>query len=163
MMEASESAAQAEGFSVVIGARRTIAHAPSDVYALLSDLRQHWPLLGGDLVDAGIVDGSDDGSAELILRGPFPGLERRVVTRITYAVPDSAFGGEATAGSTLAAIDWRLAPAGDGATEVSFDVGIDPGGLRDKVLVAAARPWLQRRCGQVLARLERELAKADRG
>ncbi|MGH2960516.1 MAG: SRPBCC family protein, partial [Solirubrobacterales bacterium] len=117
--------------------------------------------LGADLVDAGIVDGSDEGSAELLLRGPFPGLERRVVTRITYALPDVAFGGEAVAGSTLAAIDWRLAPAAGNSTEVSFDVGIDPGGLRDKLLVSAARPWLQRRCGQVLARLERELAKTD--
>jgi hypothetical protein len=159
-MVALESAAQADAYSVVIGARRTIPFSQAEVYALLSDLRQHWPLLGADLVDAGIVDGSDEGSADLLLRGPFPGLERRVVTRITYAVPDSAFGGEATAGSTHAAIDWRLASAGARATEVSFDVGIDPGGLRDKLLVAAARPWLHRRCGQVLARVERELEKA---
>jgi hypothetical protein len=159
-MEAAESASRSEGFSVVIGAQRTIPHVPSEVYGLLSDLRQHWPLLGGDLVDAGIVDGSEDASAELLLRGPFPGLERRVITRITYAVPDTAFGGEAIAGSTRAAIDWRLALAGGKSTEVSFDVGIDPGGMRDRLLVAAARPWLQRRCGQVLTRLERELAVA---
>lgn len=161
-MEASEAVAQADEFSIVIGARRTVRFEQAEVYALLSDLRQHWPLLGADLVDADLVDGSEEGSADLLLRGPFPGLERRVVTRITYAVPDSAFGGEATAGPTHAAIDWRLAPAGEGATEVSFDVGIDPGGMRDKLLVAAARPWLHRRCVQVLARLERELAKADR-
>lgn len=159
-MEAAESTARAEGFSIVVGARRTIEHAPSVVYALLSDLRQHWPLLGADLVDAGIVDGSDEASAELLLRGPFPGLERKVVTRITYAVPDTAFGGEAVAGATRAAIDWRLTPAVGAATEVSFDVGIDPGGVRDRLLVAAARPWLQHRCGQVLSRLEREL-RAD--
>lgn len=159
-MEATESAAPADDFSIVIGARRTIGFSQADVYAFLSDLRQHWPLLGADLVDAGIVDGSDEGSADLLLRGPFPGLERRVVTRITYAVPDSEFGGEATAGSTRAAIDWRLTSAGARSTEVSFDVGIDPGGLRDKLLVTAARPWLHRRCGQVLARLERELEKA---
>lgn len=156
-MEAAESASRAEGFSVVVGARRTVPHAPAIVYALLSDLRQHWPLLGADLVDAGIVDGSDEESAELLLRGPVPGLERSVVTRITYAVPDSAFGGEAVAGSTRAAIDWRLAPVRSESTEVSFDVGIDPGGVRDRLLVAAARPWLHRRCGQVLRRLEHEL------
>lgn len=159
-MEAFEATVQDGDFSIVIGARRTIRFPQADVYSLLSDLRQHWPLLGADLVDAGIVDGSDEGSADLLLRGPFPGLERRVVTRITYAVPDTAFGGEATAGSTFAAIDWRLASAGAGSTEVSFDVGIEPGGLRDKLLVTAARPWLHRRCGQVLARLERELEKA---
>jgi hypothetical protein len=158
-MEAAESVSRAEGFSVVIGARRTLPHAPAIVYGLLSDLRQHWPLLGADLVDAGIVDGTEEESAELLLRGPFPGLERSVVTRITYARPDSAFGGEAVAGQTRAAIDWRLAPSTGGATEVSFDVGIDPGGVRDRLLVAAARPWLQRRCGQVLKRLEHELAQ----
>jgi hypothetical protein len=156
-MEAAESASRAEAFSVVVGAHRTLPYSPAVVYGLLSDLRQHWPLLGADLVDAGIVDGSEEGSAELLLRGPFPGIERSVVTRITYAVPDSAFGGEAIAGSTRAAIDWRLEPAGPESTEVSFDVGIDPGGVRDRLLVAAARPWLQRRCGQVLRRLEREL------
>jgi hypothetical protein len=157
MMEAAESG---EVYDVVIGAERTVRFPPATVYALLSDLRQHWPLLGADLVDADIVDGSQEESADLLLRGPFPGLERRVTTRITYAVPDSSFGGEAIAGPTRAAIDWRLAPAELESTRVSFDVGIDPGGIRDRLLVAAARPWLQRRCGQVLKRLERELEKA---
>lgn len=156
-MEAADTAVRAEGFSVVVGARRELPFAPAVVYELLSDLRQHWPLLGADLVEAGIVDGSEDESAELILRGPFPGLERHVITRITYAVPDSSFGGEAIAGETRAAIDWRLTPVGREGTEVSFDVGIDPGGIRDRLLVTAARPWLHRRCGQVLAHLEREL------
>jgi hypothetical protein len=156
-MEAAEAQARAAQFAVVVGASRTIAHARSEVFALLSDLTRHWPLLGADLVEAGIVDGTGAESAELLLRGPIPGLERRVVTRITYSVPESAFGGLATAGSTEAAIDWRLDVAGAGVTLVAFNVGIDPGGVRDRLLLAAARPWLQRRCGQVLARLEREL------
>lgn len=156
-MEAADVAARGAEFSVLVGARRTIGYPNSKVYELLSDLRRHWPLLGADLVEADIVDGSNDASAELLLRGPVPGLERRVITRITYDVPDTAFGGEALAGSTRVAIDWRLSPAADDATEVSFDVGIDPGGIRDRLLVTAARPWLLRRCGQVLARLEREL------
>lgn len=156
-MEAAEVQARAAEFSVVVGASRTIPHPRPDVFALLSDLTRHWPLLGADLVEAGIVDGTGAESADLLLRGPVPGLERRVVTRITYSVPDSAFGGLATAGSTQAAIDWRLDEAGAAATLVAFNVGIDPGGLRDRMLLAAARPWLQRRCGQVLRRLEREL------
>lgn len=161
-MEASEAAARIAEHSVVVGAERTVARPQGAVYALLSDLRRHWPLLGADLVRAGIVDGSGEESAELLLRGPFPGVERTVVTRVTYDVPDTAFGGEAVAGETRAAIDWRLEPDGDGATAVSFAVGIEPGGLRDRLLVAAARPWLQRRCGQVLERLERELLGEDR-
>lgn len=156
-MEASEARALAEEFEIVIGARRTIARPTDEVYELLADLERHWPLLGGDLVEGGLVEGSGEESAELILRGPVPGLQRRVVTSVTYAVPNSAFGGLAVAGRTRAAIDWRLEPAGDDSTEVSFSVGIDPGSISDRLLVAGARPWLQRRCGQVLARLEREL------
>jgi carbon monoxide dehydrogenase subunit G len=148
-----------EDFAVVIGASRSIAHPPAEVFALLSDLRRHWPLLGADLVDAGIVDGTDDDSAELILRGPIPGLERHIITRVTYSHPDTSFGGDATAGATHAVIDWQLSPEGDGSTLVEFNVGVDPGGVRDRVLVAASKPWLQRRCGQVLKRLERELDK----
>lgn len=156
-MTGAEARAAAQEFEIVVGARRVIPCATDDVYAFLSDLEKHWPLLGGDLVEAGIVDGSGRESAELILRGPIPGLTRRVVTSVTYAVPGSAFGGEAVAGSTRAAIDWRLVAADDDSTEVSFNVGIDPGGVRDRLLVNGARPWLQRRCGQVLARLEAEL------
>lgn len=145
---------------VSVGALRVVPFVPSVVYALLSDLTQHWPLLGGDLVEAGIVPETGAESAELILRGPLPGLTRRVVTQITYAEPESAFGGEAVAGETRASIDWRLAPDGKAATRVSFDVGIDPGSRRDRLLLAAARPWLQRRCDLVLERLEAELAGA---
>lgn len=156
-MEAVEVGARSGEFEIVVGARRTVDYSPAEVFALLSDLERHWPLLGGDLVEAGIVDGSGAESAELLLKGPVPGLQRRVVTRVTYSRPDSAFGGDAVAGSTRAAIDWRLEPVGEDATEVSFSVGVDPGGIRDRLLVATARPWLQRRCGQVLSRLEREL------
>ncbi|MFT4049001.1 MAG: SRPBCC family protein [Solirubrobacterales bacterium] len=156
-MIAAEAPARRE-HEVSIGARRSVPFEVRAVYELLSDLTKHWPLLGGDLVEAGLVDPSEADSAELILRGPFPGVTRRVVTRVTYAVPESAFGGEAVAGSTLASIDWRLAAEGAGVTVVSFDVGIDPGGMRDRLLLGAARPWLSRRCQQVLERLERELS-----
>lgn len=142
--------------TVFVGARRTVAHPPALVFALLSDLNRHWPLLGGDLVEGGTLSDNED-SAELILRGPLPGLERCVRTRVTYSTPDTAFGGVAIAGSTEATIDWRLAPAAGGATEVAFDVGIAPGGLRDRLLVAAARVWLERRCRRVLVRLSDEL------
>lgn len=157
MTRAEAAAARTAGYEIVVGSRRRVPYSPAVVYALLSDLTRHWPLLGGDLIEAGIVDGSGAESAELLLRGPLPGISRRVVTRVTYASENSAFGGEAVAGSTRAAIDWKLEPDGGGATAVSFDVGIDPGSLRDRLLVQAARPWLARRCALVLSRLEREL------
>lgn len=139
---------------VSVGAQRRVPHSPSAVYALLSDLSRHWPLLGRDLVDAEIRERS----AELILRGPVPGVRRHVATQVTYAEPDSAFGGEAVAGATRASIGWRLRAEAETETLVAIDVGIDPGGRSDRLLLAAARPWLIRRCGRVLARLERELS-----
>lgn len=154
-MAESEAGAAVYG-TVIVGARRTVAHPPALVFALLSDLDRHWPLLGGDLVEGGMLGGNED-SAELILRGPLPGFERCVRTRVTHSTPDTAFGGVAVAGSTEATIDWRLAPASGGATEVALDVGITPGGLRDRLLVATARVWLERRCRRVLIRLADEL------
>lgn len=135
-----------------------ILRSASDVYALLADLTRHWPLLGGDLIEAGIVEGERSGAADLVLRGPLPGIRRRVRTRVTYANADTGFGGEAIAGDTRAAIDWQLAARGASITDVSFAVAIEPGGLRDRLLIAGARGWLARRCELVLERLENELS-----
>jgi hypothetical protein len=146
---------------VVIGARRRIGHSREDVFALLTDLRRHWPLLGADLVEADLVDGAGGDGATLILRGPFPGLQRRVVTEVVESRPYDLFRGEARAGSTIAMIEWQLSEdGGPGASDVTFRALIDPGGFRDRFLVNAARPWLSRRCAQVLKRLEEELGVA---
>jgi hypothetical protein len=146
------------GERIVIGARRSIDHSPRAVFDLLTDLKRHWPLLGADLVEAGLVDGSNGDSASLIVRGPFPGLQRTVVTRVIESQPYDLFRGEATAGSTAAIIEWQLSEDGSpGAADVTFRALIEPGGIRDRFLVNAARPWLTRRCAQVLRRLEQEL------
>lgn len=144
--------------SVKVGASREIAVGAEQIHDLLSDLTRHWPLLGADLIEAGLVDGSGNQSARLILRGPLPGVERQVTTRVTHDEPPERFGGIAEAGRTHALIDWRLHQNGDGFTRVSFGAEIFPGGRRDRLLVAFARPWLQLRCKQVLERLEAELA-----
>lgn len=145
------------GEPIVIGAERLVAARTSEVFALLSDLSRHWPLLGADLINARIVDGSGNESAELLLKGPLPGVSRRVVTRVTHVTPDRAFGGVAEAEPSIARIDWRLDPAAGQATQVIFTVEIEPVGARDRLLLAAARGWLGRRCEAVLDRLEHEL------
>lgn len=154
---AGGSIAAAGTGTVVVGARRVVAAPATEVYALLSDLRRHWPLLGGDLVEGGLSDG-DGRAAQLLLRGPLPWIRRRVDTHVTHAQPDTAFGGTATAGSTHARIDWRLSAGHVDGTEVSFSVGIVPGGHRDRLMLLLARPWLVRRCARVLGRLEDALA-----
>lgn len=144
------------GDVIVIGARRRIAASPQAVFELLTDLRRHWPLLGADLVDADLGDGGE--GASLILRGPIPGLHRTVVTQVIDSRPHEFFSGEARAGSTVALIEWQLSEDGvPEASDVTFRARIAPGGLRDRVLINAVRPWLSRRCAQVLERLEVEL------
>lgn len=141
---------------VKVGASRDIARDASAIHDVLCDLRRHWPLLGADLIEADLVNGSR--SARLLLRGPIPGIEREVTTQVTHDEPPERFGGVAEAGRTRALIDWRLHQNGDAVTTVRFGAEIFPGGRRDRLLVAMARPWLQLRCRQVLERLEAELA-----
>lgn len=115
-------------------------------------------MLGADLIEADLVDGSQGDSATLILRGPLPGIQRTIVTRVIESKPYELFRGEATAGSTVAVIEWQLSEGERAKTcDVTFRARIDPGGLRDRMLVNAVKPWLSRRCSQVLARLGEEL------
>lgn len=148
---------------IVVGAEREVGAEVGEVFALLSDLARHWPLLGGDLLDARILDDGGAGSAELRLRGPLPGISRKVTTRVTHVTHERAFGGEALAGASSARIDWRLDPVvADASTQVIFTVDITPVGRRDRLLMRAARGWLDRRCEAVLDRLEEELAGEQR-
>lgn len=144
---------------VRVQASRDIRRAAAEIHDLLSDLTRHWPLLGADLLEADIVDGSEHQSARLLLRGPIPGIEREITTQVTHDHPPERFGGVAEAGRTRARIDWHLHQNGDDFTTVRFGAEIFPGGRRDRLLVTMAKPWLQLRCRQVLERLEAELAR----
>lgn len=157
-MDVAELSPRLEDAAVVeVSARRVVSSPPQTVYTLLSDLRRHWPLLGAELIEARIVDNEERSGAVLLVGGPIPGIRREIVTRITVARPDQHFGGEAVAGQTVAAILWRLTRADSGGCAVELSATIAPGGWRDRLLVAAARPWLTRRCAAVLEQLEREL------
>lgn len=156
--DSSAGVARVESDSVDFGASRRLEHPAADVYEVLSDLRRHWPLLGSDLIGARIIDATSAERAELIVGGPLPGLRKRVLTNVTETDPPRLFAGEARADDTLARIVWRIEPLGDEACEVEFTAAVFPGGLRDRLLVSAVRPWLARRCEQVLERLDEEMA-----
>lgn len=156
--DSTTGTARAAADSIDFGASRRLEHSAEDVYELLSDLRRHWPLLGSDLIGARIIDASSAERAELIVGGPLPGLRKRVLTNVTETDPPHLFAGEAHVDDTLAHIVWRIEPIGDAACEVEFTASVFPGGLRDRLLVAAVRPWLSRRCEQVLERLDEEMA-----
>lgn len=152
----------ADRFAVTVDANRDIDRPAQHVFDVLRDLRRHWTLLGTDLIHARLVDGSDADRAELLVGGPFPGVRRRIVTRVTDSRPPHYFAGEAVADSTVAMIDWAIDVNGGQGCTVTLRARIDPGGVRDRLLVAAARPWLAGRCAQVLGRLERELMDEQR-
>jgi len=71
---------------VVIGARRRIGHSREDVFALLTDLRRHWPLLGADLVEADLVDGAGGVCADR-----FPGFSAGWSPRSSNRDPMTCF------------------------------------------------------------------------
>lgn len=148
--------------AVSVDAAREIERPAAQVFELLRDLRQHWSLLGSDLIRARLVEGSDADRAELLVSGPFPGIRRRIVTRVTHSEPPTFFAGEAVADSTVAQISWKIDANGGDSCVVTLRADIEPGGVRDRLLVVAARPWLAGRCAQVLHRLERELGPARR-
>lgn len=156
--DSAAGAARAESDSIDFGATRRMGHSATDVYELLSDLRRHWPLLGSDLIHARIIDASSAERAELVVGGPLPGLRKRVLTNVTETDPPRLFAGEAWADETMARIVWRIEPTSESACEVEFSASVFPGGLRDRLLVSAVRPWLARRCEQVLERLDEEMS-----
>lgn len=143
--------------SVSVDAAREIGQPAAQVFEFLRDLRQHWTLLGSDLIKARLVEGSDADRAELLVGGPLPGIRRRIITQVTHSDPPTYFAGEAVADSTVALISWQIDPNGGDSCVVTLRAEIEPGGVRDRLLVTAARPWLTSRCAQVLQRLEREL------
>lgn len=162
----------------MIHASRRVAHPPERVFALLADLRRHWPLLGDSLAEAELNDGTGLGGAVLTLRvRPWPA--RRVVTRVLVCEPPSLLAGDAYAGGSRARIEWRIAGDRQGedsaeagqvaaagqavasgqtaAAAVSLSAVIDPAGPLDRLLAVLLRPWLRHNCRAVLHRLEREL------
>ncbi|MFY9487738.1 MAG: SRPBCC family protein, partial [Solirubrobacterales bacterium] len=105
------------------------------VYSLLSDLRRHWPLLGSELEQAQLVDGSDGDSAELIVRMPGTPLTRAVVTRVLARDPGRRLSGQARAGRTIAEIEWAIEPIrGADRCTVTFAALIRPGSRIDAIL-----------------------------
>ncbi len=160
MTDSSEYSSPLEAEQLVeVSASRSIERSAESIYELLSDLRRHWPMLGSDLIRARILEGSNDERAELIVGGPLPGLRRRVVTVVSKTDPPRLFEGQATADSTKALIAWRIDRLDELSCVVTLTATVAPGGARDRLLVAAARPWLSGRCRLVLERLEQELAK----
>jgi uncharacterized protein YndB with AHSA1/START domain len=132
-----------------ISASRRVPAPRDELYARLADLRGHWELAGRWVEPVELR--ADGGTVRV--RGPL-GLGRTVHTRLIETRPPERVAGEARIGPTLAAIQWRLAPAPDGGTLVTLTAEILQAGRVDRALLAlGARRWLAGRFRDTLQRL----------
>jgi hypothetical protein len=128
---------------------------PQDVYALLSDLREHWRL-AGPWVDP-VELGSEGGVVRLT--GPL-GVSRTARTLVVRTQAPTLLEGEAILGTTRAAVRWSLLPDGDG-TRVELRAEVLAAGPLDRVLLAlGGRRWLRGRFRATLRRLAAAVANS---
>ena len=143
-----------------IEAAALVPAPPEDVFAFLSDLRNHWRL-ADRFVEVLTLEASDDGAradgGRVRLRGPL-GLRRTAVTRVVAAKPPRLLIGTADLqGGTRARVSWVIARR-LGASRVRLAAEVERAGTLDRLLLAAGgRRWLRRRFERTLERLAEEL------
>jgi hypothetical protein len=128
---------------------------PQAVYALLSDLGEHWRL-ADPWVDP-VELGPDGGVVRLT--GPL-GISRTVRTRVVHTEAPVLLAGEAALGATRAAVRWRLVADGEG-TRVELRADVLEAGFADRLLLAlGGRRWLRGRFRATLRRLAAAVANS---
>jgi uncharacterized protein YndB with AHSA1/START domain len=148
-----------------IEAAALVPAPPEDVFAFLSDLRNHWRL-ADRFVEVLTLEASEGVHADggrVRLRGPL-GLRRTATTRVVAARASRLLIGTAElAGGTRARVSWVLAGR-LGSTRVRLAAELESARVLDRVLLAAGgRWWLRRRFASTLEHLARELAAAPDG
>jgi hypothetical protein len=148
----------------VIAATALVPVPAADVFALLSDLEEHWRLAGRwvrvlDLDQSPAAGGRPDGGVVQV-RGPFGLVHRTLRTRVVHAVANERVEGLAEAGATRAHVSWSLRSAGAG-TEVRLEAVVEQATPLDRVLLACGGAWwLERRFARTIRRLGDEAVKA---
>lgn len=142
-----------------IEAAALVPASPEDVYAFLSDLRNHWRL-ADRFVEVLTLESSDGGRADggrVRVRGPL-GIRRTVTTRVVAArEPRLMIGTAELASGTRARVSWTIAGR-LGASRVRLAAELEGARPLDRVLLAAGgRWWMRRRFASTLERLAREL------
>jgi Polyketide cyclase / dehydrase and lipid transport len=145
-----------------IEAAALVAGAPEDVFAFLSDLRNHWRL-ADRFVEVLTLDSSDGGRADgghVRVRGPL-GVRRTVVTRVVAArEPRLIIGTAELASGTRARVSWTIAGR-LGASRVRLAADLERARPLDRLLLAVGgRWWLRRRFASTLERLAHELGES---
>jgi len=144
-----------------IEAAALVPAPPEDVFAFLSDLRNHW-LLADRFVEVVTLEASDGVHADggqVRVRGPL-GVRRTATTRVVAArEPRLMIGTAELPGGTRARVSWTLAARLSG-TRVRLAAEIECSGILDRLLLAVGgRWWLTRRFASTLERLSEELRR----
>ncbi|MGI8633172.1 MAG: SRPBCC family protein [Solirubrobacterales bacterium] len=148
----------------ISSSRRIEATAPQ-VYAQITDLRDHWRLADPHvrLLELDGANGEPADGATVSLRGPL-GIRRHAVTRVRERTPPHRLTGEALVGrGTRAQVTWTLeSPAAtrpNPTTLVCLQARLLEATPLDRVVLAlGGRWWLARAFAATLARLDRQVA-----
>lgn len=150
-------------FRADIEAATIVSAAPEDVFAFLSDLRNHWRLADRfvKVVTLEASDGANAGGGTVRICGPL-GVRRTATTRVVASrSPRLIIGTAELAGGTRARVSWTLAGR-LGDTRVRLAAEIERMGRLDRLLLAlGARRWLRRLFQSTLDRLAQELAREN--
>ena len=145
--------------AVDIEATALVPAAPEDVFAFLSDLRNHWRLADRfvEVVTLEASDGVHADGGQVRVRGPL-GLRRTATTRVVAArEPRLMIGTAELSGGTRARVSWVIAGRLS-ASRVRLAAEVEQAGTLDRLLLAAGgRRWLRRRFASTLERLATEL------
>jgi hypothetical protein len=143
-----------------IEATRAVPMAAERLFALLSDIRNHWPLIRG-LVEPVRADGPHH--SEVRVRGPL-GLRRTARAGLLVGLDPHFLIGSAEIGRyTVMRVCWALVP-GRGTTEVELSALATSAGTLARLLLAlGGRRWLARRLDAVLGELAGLATLADEG
>jgi uncharacterized protein YndB with AHSA1/START domain len=144
-----------------IEAAALVPAPPEEVFAFLSDLRNHWRLADRfvEVVTLESSDGSQANGGQVRVRGPL-GIRRTATTRVVAArEPRLIIGTAELPGGSRARVSWILAGR-LGSTRVRLAADIERASAIDRALLAlGGRWWLRRRFASTLERLGRELAE----
>jgi polyketide cyclase/dehydrase/lipid transport protein len=144
-----------------VEAAALVPAAPEEVFAFLSDLRNHWRL-ADRFVEVVTLESAERGPADggtVRVRGPL-GVRRTATTRVVAArEPRLLIGTAELAGGTRARVSWVLGKRMS-STRVRLAAEIERAGTLDRALLAlGGRWWLRRRFASTLERLAAEFAR----
>ena len=143
-----------------VEAAALVPAAPEEVFAFLSDLRNHWRL-ADRFVEVVTLESSQGGPADggmVRVRGPL-GLRRTATTRVVAArEPRLMIGTAELDGGTRARVSWVLGRRMS-TTRVRLAAEIERASLLDRALLVLGGRWsLRRRFSSTLERLAAEFA-----